>query len=121
MPPVVLRKRLWRELCSHPRLERYVRRSGKFRPINSVGVGIVGVQPVEVAIREEWATSAAMYNKSAQKIAQGNLSEVRIAQNKKTQGLTTSSARPILQRRRVTEVLRLGCLLKASIAIAMRE
>ena len=87
MPPVVLRKRLWRELCSHPRLERYVRRSGKFRPINSVGVRIVRVQPVEVAIREEWAASAAVYNKSAEKIAQGDLGEVSIAQNEKDEYL----------------------------------
>ena len=84
---MVLGKRLRRELCSHPRLERNVRWCGEFGPVDSVGVGIVCVQPLEVAIREEWAASAAVYNKSAEKIAQGDLGEVSIAQNEKDEYL----------------------------------
>lgn len=121
VPPVVLRERLWCKLRSNPRLKSYVGGNGKLRPVDGVCIGIVGVKPIEMTVRKEWATGAAMNDESAEDVAQGDLGGVRIAQSGIINVLTTSRARPILQRRRVTKEVRLACLLYASMAIAMRE
>ena len=73
---MVLREGLWSELRGHPSLKRYVRWGREFGPIDDVGVGVGGIKPVEITVREEWATSAAMDNESTKRVAQRDLGEL---------------------------------------------
>ena len=103
LPPMILREGLRSELRGHPSLKRYVRWSGEFGPIDDVGVGVGGIKPIETAIREERATGAAMNNEGTERITQCNLEKLQTAQRNTIEVLTTSRARPILQRRRVVD------------------
>ena len=73
VPPVVLRERLWCKLHSNPRLKSYVGGNRKLRPVDGVCIGIVGVKPIEMTVRKEWATGAAMNDESAAN--QGGMAE----------------------------------------------
>ena len=70
LPPMVLCEGLWSKLHCHPSLKRYVRWGREFGPVDDVGVRVGGIKPVEMTVREKWATGAAMNNKGTKCIAQ---------------------------------------------------